>query len=208
MTPVGSLSLEALQSTLSESGTPVTSEQARQLLAYLELLLRWNARTNLTAVREPLAIVKRHFADSLFCARKIPPSTQTVLDFGSGGGFPGVPLAILHPELAVTLAESQSKKAAFLREVVRTLGLTAQIWGQRVEGMPAEQRFDCVTLRAVDQMLLACPLAAERLALGGTLLAFSTERLFESVEQALPGWHWSQTALPHSEQGLLLIASR
>lgn len=208
MNPADSLSLEALQSTLSKCGTAVASEQAKQLHAYLELLLRWNARTNLTAVREPLAIVERHFADSLFCAQQVPPTAQTVLDFGSGGGFPGVPLAILRPELSVTLAESQSKKAAFLREAVRTLGLTTKVWAQRVELMPAEQRFDCVTLRAVDQMLLACPLAAERLAPGGILLAFSTERLRESVEQTLPAWHWSQTALPHSEQGLLLSASR
>src|ERR1700716_112541 len=87
-----------------------------QLSLYLDLLLKWNARTNLTAIRDPEEIVRRHFGESLFAARHIDPKTKTLLDFGSGAGFPGLPIALYRPEIAVTLAESQNKKATFLRE--------------------------------------------------------------------------------------------
>src|SRR5579862_3154038 len=84
-----------------------------RLSIYLDLLLKWNARTNLTAIRDPEEIVRRHFGESLFAARHIAPGTQTLLDFGSGAGFPGLPIALLRPEIAVTLAESQNKKSTF-----------------------------------------------------------------------------------------------
>ena len=203
------LAAEALSALLEACGIPVTVPQAEQLASYLALLLRWNARTNLTAIREPEEIVRRHFADSLFCARQIPASAQTVLDFGSGGGFPGIPIALVRPELSVTLAESQGRKAAFLQEAVRTLGLHADVWAQRVESMTAERCFDCVTLRAVDRMLDACRSAASRVAPEGLMLVFSTERLQEGVQAALPELHWQTPLhLPHAKQGLLLIARR
>ena len=126
-----------------------------QLEVYLGLLLRWNARTNLTAIREPEAMVTRHFGESLFAAQLISPRLKpaaTLLDFGSGAGFPGLPIQLYRPDLRVTLAESQGKKASFLREAVRTLGLSTEVWANRVEAMPPDQRFDCVTLRAVDRM--------------------------------------------------------
>src|SRR5580698_11231452 len=105
------------------------------LSLYLDILLKWNARTNLTAIREPEEIVRRHFGESLFAAQYLG-LCPTLLDFGSGAGFPGLPIAILKPEIAVTLAESQNKKATFLREVIRTLQLpNAEVWGSRVETM-------------------------------------------------------------------------
>ncbi|WP_433967295.1 16S rRNA (guanine(527)-N(7))-methyltransferase RsmG [Tunturiibacter gelidiferens] len=131
-----------------------------QLSLYLELLLKWNSRTNLTAIRDPMEIVRRHFGESLFAGQLLDPETRTLLDFGSGAGFPGLPIAILHPEIAVTLAESQNKKAAFLREAVRTLGLAVEIWAARVETMPETRRFHTVTLRAVDNMAAALSAAA------------------------------------------------
>src|SRR5271167_4951120 len=107
-----------------------------QLSAYLDLLLKWNARTNLTAIRDPEEIVRRHFGESLFTAVHLP-AAQTLLDFGSGAGFPGLPIALLRPEIKVTLAESQNKKSTFLREAVRTLQLSTEVWPNRVEAMPA-----------------------------------------------------------------------
>jgi 16S rRNA (guanine527-N7)-methyltransferase len=133
-----------------------------QLSVYLELLLKWNARTNLTAIRDPEEIVLRHFGESLFAGQHLAPETNTLLDFGSGAGFPGLPIAILRPEIAVTLAESQNKKATFLREVVRTLGLPVQVWAGRVEMMPEAEQFHTVTLRAVDNMAAALSAAAPR----------------------------------------------
>jgi 16S rRNA (guanine527-N7)-methyltransferase len=153
-----------------------------QLSVYLDLLLKWNARTNLTAIHGPEEIVRRHFGESLFAARHLDsdtpdpdtpdpdtpdpdtpdPGTLTLLDFGSGAGFPGLPIALLRPDIHVTLAESQNKKATFLREVVRTLAVSAEVWSSRVESMPAGRRFHTVALRAVDNMTAAIAAAAPR----------------------------------------------
>jgi 16S rRNA (guanine527-N7)-methyltransferase len=84
-----------------------------------------------------------------------------------------LPIALARPELSVTLAESQNKKASFLREVVRTLGVAVEVWGCRVEDMPAERRFDLITLRAVDRPEIALEVARGRLAPGGSMLHFT-----------------------------------
>ncbi len=155
----------------------LTVREAAELYAplavYLELLLRWNARTNLTAIREPEEIVKRHFGESLFTAgvvRRWLRDGEQVLDFGSGAGFPGVPLQLLLPEVQVVLAESQGKKAAFLHEVVRSLGLRCAVWAGRVEAMPAERRFRAVMMRAVDRMEEMADMAKGRVERGGVLV--------------------------------------
>lgn len=132
-----------------------------QLSIYLQLLLKWNARTNLTAIRDPNEIVRRHFGESLFAAQHLG-ECATLLDFGSGAGFPGLPIQLLLPRLQVTLAESQNKKATFLREAVRTLGLQTEVWANRVEAMPPARHFDVVALRAVDCMAAAVAAAAQR----------------------------------------------
>jgi 16S rRNA (guanine527-N7)-methyltransferase len=139
-----------------------------QLSVFLDLLLKWNARTNLTAIREPEEIVRRHFGESLFTALHLP-SCRSLLDLGSGAGFPGLPIQLALPDLSVTLAESQNKKAAFLREAVRTLGLSTAVWANRVEALPEARRFDVVALRAVDNAGLALTLARARLNPGGVI---------------------------------------
>ena len=100
------------------SGSEVADKNTvvAQLGSYLDLLLRWNARTNLTAIREPEAIVQRHFGESLFAAKMLVgrlSAGATLLDFGSGAGFPGLPIQIYLPQLRVTLAESQGKRRRF-----------------------------------------------------------------------------------------------
>jgi len=180
---------------------PAMAERFEQ---YLSLLLKWNARTNLTAVRAPDAIARRHFAESIFAAGRVPAEVKTLLDFGSGAGLPGIPIAICRPEITVTLAESQGKKAAFLREAVRTLGLKAEVWAGRVEAMPAERVFDAVTLRAVDKMPAACQTAVRRLADGGWIGVFAT-RATEEALRAVAGILWGEAvAIPNAEQAVLL----
>lgn len=204
-----SLSGADIASLLSGTGISIPADLAEGLSAYLALLLKWNARTNLTAIREPREIILRHFADSLFCSRQIAAPSQTLLDFGSGGGFPGIPIALSRPQLLVTLAESQNRKAAFLQEAVRSLRLNAKVWSRRVEAMAPDQFFDTVTLRAVDQMEAACHTASQRVSAEGQMLIFTTEHLQESILAATPGIHWEQPVpLPHSEQGLLLTGHR
>jgi len=168
------------------AGAPVPPNLYAQLGTYLDLLLRWNARTNLTAIRDPEEIVRRHFGESLFAgvhlAPLLPPPS-TLLDFGSGAGFPGLPIQLLLPELQVALAESQGKKASFLREAVRTLGLETEVWPKRVEEMPPDRRFDIVVLRAVDNMDAAMDAATTRILRGGSLAALGGEHLMDESSQ-------------------------
>jgi 16S rRNA (guanine527-N7)-methyltransferase len=188
-----------------------------QLSVYLDLLLKWNARTNLTAIRGPEEIVRRHFGESLFAARHLDPDTPdpdtpnpdtpepgslTLLDFGSGAGFPGLPIALLRPDIHVTLAESQNKKATFLREVVRTLAVSAEVWSSRVESMPASRRFHTVALRAVDNMTAAIAAAAPRATHQLLLLAGSVPALPVgfSVEASVP--------IPNTSTSTLIRALR
>jgi 16S rRNA (guanine527-N7)-methyltransferase len=158
---------------------PAPASLVPQLSAYLDLLLKWNARTNLTAIREPEAIVQRHFGESVFAGVQLASRVSaqaSVLDLGSGAGFPGLPIQLLLPELRVTLAESQNKKASFLREAVRTLGLAnAEVWAGRAEEMAAGRSYEVVTLRAVDNMPAALAAAEARLQPGGFLLSYVTE---------------------------------
>ena len=151
---------------------PFTLNLAAQLSLYLDLLLRWNARTNLTAIRDPEEIVCRHFGESLFAGSHIAPLLlpgATLLDFGSGAGFPGLPIHLLLPHLHVTLAESQNKKATFLREAIRTLRTETQVWSARAEALPPQKTFDVVKMRAVDDMETAIDAALARVSPSGWL---------------------------------------
>ena len=169
--------------------TPLLLEQ---LSIYLELLLKWNGRTNLSAIRDPEEIIRRHFGESLFAARYLPEG-KTLLDLGSGAGFPGLPIALAHPHLAVILAESQNKKASFLREVIRTLNLPIEVWPHRVEDLPPERLFDIVAMRAVDNPALALTLARQRLEPGGTIVYLRS--LHSIGERSIP--------IPDTEIGIL-----
>ena len=157
-----------LRSGASALGIAAPSGALEKLLDYVELLARWNATYNLTAVREPADMVTRHLLDSLSVAPFA--SGKTLADIGSGAGLPGIPLAILAPEREVTLIDSNGKKASFLREAVRTLGLTnTRVESERVENVRGS--FDCVTARAfasLDEMLA---LGGHLIAPGGVLLA-------------------------------------
>jgi len=168
---------------------PLPPGASDQLLAYLHLLLRWNSRLNLTAVRQPAEIIRRHFVECIQCAQAIPPAS-TLLDFGSGAGLPGVPIAVVRPEIRVTLGESQGKKAAFLREAVRVLSLSSEVYDGRIENMPSDHVFDVVTLRAVDKMAEACRTAIQRLTPDGWLMVFATSTT-EAASQTVPEITWS-----------------
>jgi 16S rRNA (guanine527-N7)-methyltransferase len=198
-----------LNELLVEAGqAKLDSAMAAQFEVYFHLLMRWNARMNLTAVRDGEKVLSRHFVESIACARALPAGIATLLDFGSGAGFPGLPIALCRPEIAVTLAESQGKKAAFLREAVRTLGVSVEVHGARAEAL--ERKFACVTLRAVDQMEAAVRVAAGLVGPGGWLAILTTEA--ESVEMraaAGAGFAWGdQVALPGGESRILVMGNR
>jgi 16S rRNA (guanine527-N7)-methyltransferase len=185
--------------------TPTPTPQlCAQLALYLDLILKWNEKINLTAIRSPEEIVRRHFGESLFAAAHLGASA-TLLDFGSGAGFPGLPIQLLRPDLTVTLAESRVRKAAFLREAVRTLAVPTEVWADRVESMPASRTFDAVALRAVDQMDSAIEAAAPRVSQRLILLTTTTARLPSSLSSQFA---LGAILLPESANGIVLIASR
>jgi 16S rRNA (guanine527-N7)-methyltransferase len=184
------------------------------LQAYLDLLLRWNARVNLTSVRDPEQIVTRHFGESLFAAQVLTrhcavEHASTLADVGSGAGFPGIPIKLLIPELALTLIESQNKKATFLRELIRVLALD----GVTVFCGRAEQwkgTADVVTLRAVEQFERALPVAAGLVSERGWLcLLIGHAQLLEAQRITGDGWRWFEPlAVPGSSAKIIALARR
>ncbi|WP_035347323.1 16S rRNA (guanine(527)-N(7))-methyltransferase RsmG [Edaphobacter aggregans] len=195
------------ESTIAELLTPYLTVQEglpSKFSTYLDLLLRWNARTNLTAIRSPEEIVRRHFGESLFTGTHLgDPLPEALLDLGSGAGFPGLPIALLHPRIAVTLAESQNKKATFLREVVRSLDLrNVEVWAGRAEDLPDGRRFHTLTLRAVDNMAAALAAAAPRAERQIVLLTTSIPEFPAGFAADTP------IRLPGSDSGVLLRALR
>jgi 16S rRNA (guanine527-N7)-methyltransferase len=195
-----------LNEILTEAGLqPLSQELTDRFAAYLALLVKWNSKLNLTAIRSEDEILRRHFAECIFAAQQIPSGAKTLLDFGSGAGFPGIPISLCRPEIRVTLAESQSKKCAFLRECVRTLETSATVSCGR--GEEISESFDIVALRAVDKMAEAVQHAALRVSPGGILLLMTTEAYgFASV---LPSFELFPTILiPMSEREVLLMGRR
>ena len=164
---------ELIATGLEAAGLRALPELAlSRLTIYGNLLIKWNIRMNLTAIRDVKGILDRHIVESVAAAQMLQLGVKTLLDFGSGAGLPGVPIAICRQEISVTLAESQSKKAAFLAETARSVNLPVKIHAGRVEALPSSERFDVVALRAVDKMVDAIAEARKRVASGGHLLLF------------------------------------
>lgn len=191
---------------LSSAHLPqLAPKTAGRFETYLALIVRWNARTNLTAVRAVDAIIERHFVECIACAAALPQGITRLLDYGSGAGFPGIPVALCRPEIEATLAESQGKKAAFLREALRALGLAGEVYAGRAEEIGSQ--FDCVTLRAVDRMQVAVGAAARLVRVGGWLALMTTAADLVKVEAAGGSeFVWREPIpLPGSEERVLAL---
>jgi 16S rRNA (guanine527-N7)-methyltransferase len=196
----------------SPPGLPASLSDAQlELLSdYLDLLLRWNARVNLTAVRDPNNIVTRHFGESFFAARHLLPASGTLraVDLGSGAGFPGLPLKMFTPTIALTLVESNQKKAAFLKEATRALGLmNVNVYAGRAEDFSSTA--DLVTLRAVDRYERALETAPRLVAPGGRLALLIGSPQAERTPQLLPTFSWQTAiAVPQSESRVLFVGTK
>jgi 16S rRNA (guanine527-N7)-methyltransferase len=171
---------EYLQTLLTDRahswGLSLSAAQSDQFLAYADELRCWNERFNLTTITDPEQIVTRHFLDSLVCALHWGDEPQSLVDIGSGAGFPGLPLKILRPTLHLTLIESVRKKADFLHHIVELLGLEhVDILNERVEliGRDPHRRasYDVATARAVAELRVLAEYALPLLRVGGRLLA-------------------------------------
>src|SRR5262244_502636 len=142
---------DAVRRALAEFQVSANEQQVIQIQQYISLLLHWNEKINLTAIRDPLEILYRHFCESMYGKVVIPVEKCRLADVGSGGGFPGLPMKIICPELDVVLIESNIKKATFLTEVVRDLGLTGvRVLVRRYEELSEEVApLDVVCSRAL-----------------------------------------------------------
>jgi 16S rRNA (guanine527-N7)-methyltransferase len=209
MTESPNLAATRLNALLSDAAQPpLDPTQTQRFADLLSLFLRWNARINLSAIHDQESILKRHFVESIACARALPAGISTLLDFGSGAGFPGIPIALCRPEIAVTLAESQGKKAAFLREAARVLGLSAKVHSGRAESLTTN--FDCVTLRAVDKMELAVQAAAQLVRPGGWLALMTTTAGLPALKASAGAeFTWNpELHLPSGDDRLLALGVR
>lgn len=144
---------EELRQGARQLGVSLQARQEEQLLAYLALLIKWNKAYNLTAVRDPDEMVSRHLLDSLSVVSFVAESGQTWLDVGSGGGMPGVPLAIMFPDRSFTLLDSNGKKTRFLTQVKLELKLAnLEVVHSRVEQFQPAEAFDGITSRAFSSL--------------------------------------------------------
>jgi 16S rRNA (guanine527-N7)-methyltransferase len=211
----------------SAGAAQLTSAQLNQISIYIDLLLRWNARINLTAIRTPEEIVARHFGESLFAARHLLPSWDAgppldpaqsppdpslgspplLVDLGSGAGFPGLPMKIWSPRTRVTLIESNHKKVAFLREIIRALTLTnIDVFPGRAQDFPPATA-SLLTLRAVERFDAILPTAATLLAPAARIALLIGRPQVPRAQALVPSLHWSPPIpIPQSNARVLLTA--
>ena len=213
MTTAGSAAVPSsatIQRAASEFQLALSDIQVQQIQRYTRILWTWNDKINLTAIRDPLEILYRHFCESMFGASLLPVENCRLADVGSGGGFPGIPLKIIRPHLHVFLIESNVKKATFMAEVIRELGLSnARVLVSRYEELGEEiAPLDVVCSRALGDFARFLAWAASpRVGAKHALLWLGGRDLDEI--RALPGWDWSNpTPLPKSLQRFLAFGSR
>jgi len=191
---------------------PLSSLQLQQISTYIDLLLRWNRKLNLTAIRDEEHIVTRHFGESIFAAQYIFPTGSghpdfpRVVDVGSGAGFPGLPLKLWAPQIKMTLIESTQKKATFLREAIRALSLAGtDVFADRAEKYPPASA-DLVIVRAVEHFESTLQIASRLVANYGRIALLIGESQKSKLVAKSDEFSWSQpAAIPLSSARILQV---
>jgi 16S rRNA (guanine527-N7)-methyltransferase len=189
----------------------LNSKQITSIKTYLELLLKWNAKMNLTAIRDPEEIVTRHFGESFFAAHQLfhsGDSNCAAIDVGSGAGFPGVPIKLWVESVDLTLIESNHRKATFLREVVRTLDLkSVSVLTERAEQVSIQA--DLVTFRAVESFERMLSIANSLARPTGRIGVLIGSAQIEAARARVPEVNWQlPISVPNSRARVLLIGSK
>jgi len=200
----------AIERAAGEFQITLTDTQVEQIQQHTKLLWTWNDKVNLTAIRDPLEILYRHFCESMFGSTLLSVENCRLADVGSGGGFPGIPLKIIRPDLHVFLVESNVKKATFLAEVVRELGLTdSRVLVSRFEELGEEVApLDTVCSRALGDFANFLAWAASPQIAAKQALLWVGGRDLDEV-RGLPSWSWSEPIpVPKSLQRFLLLGNR
>jgi 16S rRNA (guanine527-N7)-methyltransferase len=192
MTPRTPMTEELLQQLFTAAGRPLDTPRCHQFLTYLRELQRWNRTLSLTSITDDAGIIRKHFLGSLdFLHAFTPVPDLPVLDVGSGAGFPGIPLQLWHPELAVDLVESSHRKQAFLQHVCRTLGLAdVRCLIMRVEELAKDQqmqaRYGVIVSRGVGGLRRWLPAALALLQRDGRLVLEKGADALAEIEALAP----------------------
>lgn len=178
-----------LLSSANALGVRLMPAQTDAFQRYLNLLLSWNKKMNLTAITEPREVCIKHFADSLTVLDAVSLKKDAkVLDVGSGAGFPGIPLKIAREDILLTIIDSQEKRLKFLEEVLNKIHLTARLIHGRAEDLGREKdlraKFDLVTARAVAPLNILCEYCMPFVKMGGYFVAMKGPNAEEELEGA------------------------
>ena len=201
---------ETVRRALGEFQISIDSEQVFLIQQYIAILLRWNEKLNLTAIRDPLEILYRHFCESMFAGGAIPVDKGRLADIGSGPGFPGIPLKIARPELELCLVESNVKKGTFLAEVVRELKLAnSRVLISRYEELGEEiAPLDYVCSRAVGEFGPFLAWAGSAQVQARQVILWVGGRDLEAAQKS-KNWEWREPILiPRSLQRYLLVGKK
>ncbi len=209
-TTIPAPSVAVIRRALTEFSLPAYDDQVLQIQQYIKILLTWNEKVNLTAIRDPLEILHRHFCECMYAAEAIPLEKGRLADVGSGGGFPGLALKIMRPGLQVFLVESNIKKVTFLAEVIRELGLNgAQVLARRYEELGEEMApLDYICSRALGEFPSFLEWARSDQIAARQVVLWIGARDLEEV-QRIKAWDWREPiSMPHSLRRLLLVGNK
>lgn len=204
------LSETTIRHALGEFQITPNDHQVICIQQYIRILRHWNEKLNLTAIREPLEILYRHFCESMFAVGRIPIASGRLADVGSGPGFPGLPMKILRPEIDLFLVESNIKKGTFLAEVIRELGLkSARVLISRYEELGEELApLDYVCSRAVGEFGPFLEWAASERVSAGNVVLWIGGRDLDEARKSLD-WKWGEPiAIPQSLRRYLLVGTK
>jgi 16S rRNA (guanine527-N7)-methyltransferase len=203
-------SSDTVRRALSGFRISVDDNQVLQIQEYIRILLHWNERLNLTAIRDPLEILHRHFGESMYAASAVPVENGRLADVGSGAGFPGIPLKIVRPEVQVFLIESNIKKATFMAEVIRELALQdTRVLVSRYEELGEEiAPLDYICSRALGEFPSFLEWAASPVVSAAGVLLWIGTRDLEEVRK-IRTWAWREPIeVPHSLRRVILVGVR
>ena len=204
------LSAETIQRALGEFQLKANEQQVHYIQQYIGLLLAWNDKINLTAIRDPLEILYRHFCESMFAAAALPVENGRLADVGSGAGFPGIPLKIIRPELQTFLIESNMKKATFLAEVLRAIEIpdTKVIVSRYEEVGEDVAPLDFVCSRALGEFGPFLSWAASEKVAAKQVILWIGSRDLDEARRTMD-WEWREPIpVPNSLRRYLLVGSR
>lgn len=204
------LAAETIRRGLAAFRVAVDDRQVLMIQEYMRILRHWNEKLNLTAIRDPLEILHRHFCESMFAAVSVPIEFGRLADIGAGPGFPGLPLKILRPELELFLVESNLKKGTFLAEVIRELGFAhAKVLISRYEDLFEELApVDFLCARALGEHGAFLKWAASESVAVRQIVLWIGGRDLDKVRKS-EQWEWREPiAVPQSLQRYLLVGTK